>query len=160
MVDLDEDAEVASPSQISLTSIDRWPRYTIRKVPERHASDERHILPSTGFMLLASSAGHQLTGEHQMKRRRRGEAACRWVRSIGSLGRCTQHCPVILKAPPMKAPQIRSVGLGVVAYKTGPKDPDQPEAYLTTYKRPRPLVPGHRPGAGLHAWYAIRMGAR
>ena len=112
MVDLDEDAEVASPTQMYLISIDRQPRSTIRLVTERHASHERHIFPSTGFMLLASSAGQPLTVEHQVKRRRSREAAYRWVRSIGSLGRCTQHCPVILKAPPLRAPRIRSLGLG------------------------------------------------
>ena len=118
MVDLDEDAEVASPTQMYLISIDRQPRSTIRLVTERHASHERHIFSSTGFMLLASSAGQPLTVEHQVKRRRSREAAYRWVRSIGSLGRCTQHCPVILKAPPLRASQIRSVGLGVLLART------------------------------------------
>ena len=125
MVDLDEDAQVASPTQMYLISIDRQPRSTIRLVTERHASHERHIFSSTGFMLLASSAGQQLTGEHQVKRRRRGEAAYRWVRSIGSLGRCTQHCPVICAAPPLRASQIRSVGLGLGTSRGCQKQPTE-----------------------------------
>ena len=32
-----------------------------------------------------------------------------------------------------------------------------PKAPTTTYVRPKPHVPGHRPVAGLHACYAMRM---